>query len=559
MMDGSNFPKDGAPRAGARSDYVQHLYTTNPNSPPPSGVLTVGELGIELADPAKLWVGVPTSMDATGRKLLYDSGAAINFPPFPEAPIDGLVYGRQGSTKSWLGVLPLTGGTLSGPLTIQSASNASFYVHATGPSWPGVKWNTELAGTAAGYFESQRYGLSRWSVEFGGTTRETGFNAGTDFLINRFDDSGNVLYPSPLAITRSDGSVHLGALVFLATDPTSDLMAATKHYVDQQSPAGKYLLLTGGTINPGPLNIENLIDNPRLNLTGLSGIGSYWPIVTLNVQAATGSVGIIQSQRNGARRWAITLGDGFTPEILGTTVGTDFIVSRYDDFGGLLGNVLTIARGSGNTFINAALTIAGTVILQAGDPTTDQGAATKLYVDNSVAALTNKYLPLTGGRLSGGLSFGTDTPFTDPTNLTRHIALYDGWGGFSVTSGHLNIVAATQLALSFDGPSIFVAPNTGLYVNRDPSTDMEVVNLRYLNTNTINVAGGDARWVNVTGDVMTGNLTVSTPSAATVVVNAAMGTSPGYGLLSGGRDSLADRDRCQFGGWQRLRQQPCVL
>jgi len=535
-MDGANFPPpkddEAQPRAGARWETVQHLYTVNAGSAPPANTLLIGELGLELADPVKIWAGVPTSMDATGRKLLYDSSKGAG-AAFPEAPLDGLVYGRQGSTASWLGVLPLTGGTLSGPLTIQSTSDATLYVHATGPSWPAVKWNTDLAGTAAGYFESQRYGKSRWSVEFGGTERETGFDAGTNFLINRFDDNGNVKFPTPFAITRATGYVHFGSLVFLATDPNTDLEAATKHYVDLINPAGHYLPLSGGTLNPGPLNIENLIDNPRLNLTGLSGIGSYWPIITLNVQATTGSVGIIQSQRNGARRWAITLGDGFTPEVLGSSAGTDLIVSRYDDFGGLLGNVLTIARGSGNTFINAALTIAGTVILQAGDPTTDQGAATKHYVDIKAGG----YLPLTGGRLSGGLSFGTATVAANaPTDMSRHIALFDGWGGFSITPGHLNIVAGGQLALNFDGPSIFVAPNTGLYVNRDPSTDMEVVNLRYLNANTVNIAGGDLRWVNVTGDTMTGNLTVSTPSGATVAVNAAMGTSPGYALLSGGKN-----------------------
>ena len=56
-----------------RTDYVQHLYTANPNSPPPNNVLTPGEIGLELADPMKVWAGVPTSMDASGRKLLLDT------------------------------------------------------------------------------------------------------------------------------------------------------------------------------------------------------------------------------------------------------------------------------------------------------------------------------------------------------------------------------------------------------------------------------------------------------------------------------------------------------
>ena len=206
MMDGGAIPPRPEPEqqaTGARWETVQHLYTLTSGSAPPANTLLVGELGLELADPVKIWAGVPTALDPTGRKVLFDSSHSIG-TSFPEAPTDGAVYGRQGSTASWLETLPITGGTLSGPVTIQSATNASFYVHATGSSWPAVTWNTDLPGTAAGYFESQRYGLSRWSVEFGGTERETGYNAGTNFLINRFDDTGTVIYPSPIAINRAD-------------------------------------------------------------------------------------------------------------------------------------------------------------------------------------------------------------------------------------------------------------------------------------------------------------------------------------------------------------------
>ena len=86
-------------------------------------------------------------------------------------------------------------------------------------------WNTTSADTAAGYFESRRYGLSRWSVEFGGSEPETGYNDGTNFLINRFDDTGTVLYPSPLQIIRADGSINIGTplTVYANTNISGDL------------------------------------------------------------------------------------------------------------------------------------------------------------------------------------------------------------------------------------------------------------------------------------------------------------------------------------------------
>lgn len=42
----------------------------------------------------------------------------------PEAPTDGSVYGRQGNSGSWLGVLPLTGGNMSGPTAVLNPSTA---------------------------------------------------------------------------------------------------------------------------------------------------------------------------------------------------------------------------------------------------------------------------------------------------------------------------------------------------------------------------------------------------------------------------------------------------
>jgi len=42
--------------------------------------------------------------------------------PTPEAPTDGQIYGRGGSTPAWVPTLPLTGGTMTGPLTLPALS-----------------------------------------------------------------------------------------------------------------------------------------------------------------------------------------------------------------------------------------------------------------------------------------------------------------------------------------------------------------------------------------------------------------------------------------------------
>ena len=77
--------------------------------------------------------GGATSTTAYGCHLLFTPGTAspdwdvvafggtvsgVANAGLPEAPTDGATYGRQGSAKTWLSVLPITGGTLTGALTL---------------------------------------------------------------------------------------------------------------------------------------------------------------------------------------------------------------------------------------------------------------------------------------------------------------------------------------------------------------------------------------------------------------------------------------------------------
>src|SRR5215472_17524285 len=96
--------------ATERYNVVQHRRTATANNPPPDNFLLEGEFCIEMADPIRLWIGVPTALDPTGRKLFYDA--------FIDAPDDLNVYGR--GQAAWQPVLPLSGGTLTGPLTLAS-------------------------------------------------------------------------------------------------------------------------------------------------------------------------------------------------------------------------------------------------------------------------------------------------------------------------------------------------------------------------------------------------------------------------------------------------------
>lgn len=70
---------------------VQVLRTATSNYPPPVGSLLPGSFSVEMGTPVRLWVGVPSSLDSTQRKLVFDAStiASITSPNFlgtPTAP-----------------------------------------------------------------------------------------------------------------------------------------------------------------------------------------------------------------------------------------------------------------------------------------------------------------------------------------------------------------------------------------------------------------------------------------------------------------------------------------
>jgi hypothetical protein len=125
--------------------------TSQPNLAPAAGSLVPGQLAVEMATQPnpRLWVGVTTNIDPTGRRLIMP-GSGGSGGGIPDAPTDGQIYGRDGETELWVPVLPLTGGTMQGELILnadalnpldavplgQIGSLLGFPVTATAPTNP---------------------------------------------------------------------------------------------------------------------------------------------------------------------------------------------------------------------------------------------------------------------------------------------------------------------------------------------------------------------------------------------------------------------------------------
>lgn len=94
--------------------------TSQPGLAPASGSLVPGQLAVEMATQPnpRLWVGVPTNIDPTGRRMIVSGGGGGGGGGIPEAPTDGQLYGRNGENQQWMPALPITGGTLLGPLQL---------------------------------------------------------------------------------------------------------------------------------------------------------------------------------------------------------------------------------------------------------------------------------------------------------------------------------------------------------------------------------------------------------------------------------------------------------
>ena len=288
-----------------REGVSQLFYTTTANRPPPDHTLLIGELAIELADPIRLWVGVPSWMSADGKRLVYDKSSGTE-----EAPTDGQIYGRRGSNLSWQPVLPLTGGALTGPLQLPIAA----------PTLP------EHAANKA-YVDSQFASALVWVSDTPPTTPRDGQlwwdSAGTQLYL-RYRDPTNtswvvavnqsgILTSPPLdgqtygrksaewePVLPLAGGTMSGALM-LYGPPTAANEAVTKAYVDGR--AGSSIPITFPFVGKPSANVAIYIPVAMdMNVpAGLTGT-----VVYDDVQATANATFTLSRIRTGAS--TLTLG-----------------------------------------------------------------------------------------------------------------------------------------------------------------------------------------------------------------------------------------------------------
>ena len=309
--------------------------------------------------------------------------------------------GNTGSNFA-LNALADSGNLMPGPsaLAITRANNAAVFGGTiTAPGQPGNapaitinKTNTGFVNAIAG----QTNGVMRWQISLGDPSAELGSNFGSNFVIQRYQDSGaGFPLPLPFTINRSTGNAVFGygltvtGVLTLATpanlsisggSPDQVLItdgAGNLSWADQSGGGG------GGGIGEAPVDGTSYARNdatwvhlssaditdwaaqlanyyPTSNPAGYqtaaqvtAALGGYLPLIG---GILTGPLGLngtaanraIVGQTNGINRWVAYYGDT-TAEVGGAT-GSNFVLQSYADNGATLATPLSITRQGVATF-----------------------------------------------------------------------------------------------------------------------------------------------------------------------------------------------------------------
>jgi hypothetical protein len=256
-----------------------------PPTGPVQGQLWFDSVGVQTyiwyIDGLGAWVPVSTEAFQDGDDTAGTGGGGIT-----EAPTDGQTYGRDGALQSWLPVLPLSGGTLTGQLildgTLASDPNEAVsktYVDsavATGSLWqgnyivatnsPGLNFLTPVNGASWTAITKNPGIAEALTITLPGLPAGTLINNGDLIRYNAPNNTWYQIAASGLTQEVADetyvikaGDTMEGSLI-LAADPTQPLEAATKEYADRYA-------VTVASLSPGgPYQGQLWFDTTRTSL-----------------------------------------------------------------------------------------------------------------------------------------------------------------------------------------------------------------------------------------------------------------------------------------------------
>lgn len=194
-------------------------------------------------------MGNPTGSAAAPSAITLGSGLQFNSSQLQLAPSSSQMI-------SWLGYTPVNkaGDTMTGNLNVSPTSGqATFALHVA---------SAGNARVIQGFTGAD----ARWQIQIGNSAAESGANAGSDFSLDAFSDTGGSL-GSPLVINRATGAMTVEALT--ATSLTSNGNVTGSLYFISSSNSWVGATTGPGSIYLRPNGIGSVTGQVELDNSGL--------------------------------------------------------------------------------------------------------------------------------------------------------------------------------------------------------------------------------------------------------------------------------------------------
>ena len=285
----------------------------------------------------------------------YDDGGSRLYTPFTIERGTGIVNFEVPPT---IAGLPMASGN---PLILDGVGATPF----VDPTLPGDNATIALnkAPLGANDIIGAQNGSTRWTITPGNDAPESGGNQGSDFSINRWDDTGKHLGPA-IKIARQTGVVTFDQPPEFANGATPFLPTAggvMEGPIDFAAVAGPL----SWRVQAGPAAGVFSIGSVEAGVhTPVIFTSAYATTFTQSIETRGGSIAIINDQLRLIRsystsaRWDINLGD-VTPET-GNNTGADFSIARWRDADvAPFGIPLHISRATGKATFETMPSIPG--------------------------------------------------------------------------------------------------------------------------------------------------------------------------------------------------------
>jgi predicted acyltransferase (DUF342 family) len=266
---------------------------------------------------------------------------------------------------------PLASPTFTSDLTVNGP-----YLTVSGASGTYQRYTTNTIGTAS-------YPTWEWGTD---GTAQTGSNAGSNFGLYAFSDTGTYL-SEPIAITRSTGAIAFGSDPTAPTpaNGTNSTALATTQYVQSAltggitSPIfgnvsvggqlaavsaatfGSTLSVAGASTLAGPVSVNGNLSSSTLTENGIATFGSN--ITVAGTSTFSGNMSATSISASGANYFGALDVTGDTT--LGTTNNTTQVEGTLNVSGGVnIDGNSTIGKSSDVITVNSYLNVTGPVTIQ---------------------------------------------------------------------------------------------------------------------------------------------------------------------------------------------------